>query len=238
MNRVLIALIISLWALNCVGTDVGNPVRSAPQMHLEFSVFDDTAPEALTLENGLEIDEAWMVFTRLRLRHADPCDEDQDLFMREPIVADLLNPESVFGTEELFYGSGQFCQFGLEFDSIDANELREGAPAELGEHSILIRGRRADGTAFELRSDFSDRLRLDAENGAFRLEEDPESLEVAFAANSWFDVTALDAIESEVDLILIDDENHVALLDHFEAAVKPSARLFRKNVLIARGEDG
>ncbi len=238
MNRLLLALIISLWTLNCVGTDVGNPQQAPPQMHLEFSVFDDTASEALPMDNGLEIDEAWMVFTRLSLRHADTCDEDVDLTLGEPIVADLLDPESVIGTRELYYWRGEFCRFILHFDSIDANQLPEGAPAELGGHSIVIRGRRADGTAFELRSDFSDRLRLDTEYEAFRLDENPEILEVAFAANSWFDVTALDAIESEGDLIVIDDESHVALLDYFEAAVQHSARLFRKDILIATGEDG
>lgn len=220
-------LFICLTTTRCVGTDVGNPQGEEIEIEVEFAAFEETAAGALTLDQGVEIDEAWIVIDRIRLRRADPCEDDGEFDLRSPIIANLLRPEETIGTRRFTRRSGDYCRFIVEFDDIDEEDLPAGAPAQLAEHSIFIAGRRDDGVAFELRADFGDRFRLDAEESPFRLERVEELLQVAFAANTWFDVDALNALESDGDMIRIDDDNNAAILEDFRDAIKNSARLFR-----------
>jgi hypothetical protein len=210
----------------CMGTDVGNP--QDVDVELEFAAFDELDRRALTLASGVTIDEAWFVFDRIELREAARCEDEGDIVSRAPIVANLVAPYQVLGATTFATTAGAYCRLELDLDDIAPSELPTGAPSMLAGHSVYVVGRRADGIAFELRARLGDRLRLDAQARPFTLEGAKAALELGFAANHWFDVSALDAIEAAEGPIRISDDENEEVFDGFREALKTSARLFRK----------
>lgn len=222
-------LILGAWmSAGCTGSHIGNP---SARLSLSLTGYDGTANGALTLSSGTVVDEAWIVLDRIRLRSSDECSRrDDSTDVPAPIAAELVGGRMAPGRPELEARATSYCRVELRFHELEAGELVE-VPAELGDRSILVRGARADGVAFEIAADFRDSFRLDAEAEPFAVPEGEAGLLVGFAMDEWLDGAALEAAEigtrDGAPFIAITSGDNDPLYRGFRDAVRRSARLFR-----------
>ncbi|MBI2897886.1 MAG: hypothetical protein HYY06_30285 [Deltaproteobacteria bacterium] len=214
--------------LGCTGSHIGNPPA---QLTLSVTGFDSAAPGALTLTSGVEIDDAWIGLSRIRLRAAEDCDAtDARTDLEGPIGADLIEPMTLPSDLALEVAATAYCRIELDIAKIDADEL-PGVPADLDDRSALVRGRRADGVAFELATDFSDRFRLEAGVEPFAIPDGQSGLLLAFGLDGWIGADLLEEADVEErdgePFIEIGDGENDEIEDAFRDAVRQSARLFR-----------
>lgn len=224
--RTLAILVVAL-AGGCDGSHIGNP----SELSLALTGYDGSEPGALTLASGVTVDEAWVVVDRVRLRTAEECGKRDELTdVPAPLVAELVDGVMLPGKPEVEAAATAYCRVEVRFDDLDEGVV-EGVPDDLPGRSILVRGARADGVAFEVAADVKDSFRLDAEDEPFELPEGAAGLLVGFAMDEWLEATALDAAEVGTrdgdPLIVIDDASNDDLYDAFRDAVRESARLFR-----------
>ena len=226
--RLLAALAAAALAAGRTGSHVGNPTA---QLSLALTGYDAAEPGALTLSSGVEVSEAWVVLDRVRLRTADECGKhDETTDVPAPLAAELVASRMLPALPELEALATSYCRVELRFHDLDADGL-PGAPADLPGRSILVRGVRADGVAFEIAADVRDAFRLDAEDMPFQIATGDGGLLVAFAMDEWLDATALEAAEVGTrdgePFVTIDEASNGPLYAAFRDAVRESARLFR-----------
>lgn len=212
-------LICSLLVLSaCVGTEVGNPEDA--QVDLVLTGYQRPADRAaLTLDSGVRLDSAWLIVESLELREAATCEDVGRSRLESPVALDLIaTPQRI----RLRGSQTRYCRLELRIGRV--NDLPAGAPAELEDSSIVVRGARADGTPFVLRSRLQEALRV---RGDFALDGDEVGLILAFALDQWLDPATLNAATPVGGQLLIDEDNNDAALSAFEAAVGRSADLFR-----------
>lgn len=223
------ALVIFVCAAltSCVGTEVGNPQDTS--VSVEFGGYDRQQRGALTLANGVEISEAWLVFDELRLREAADCSGGTQVDVDQAFAVELVSGQEFPGLDAFRRPAGRYCRLEMRLAEADPGELDSGVPSELAGLSILVRGSHDDGTPFVLRDDFNETFRLD---GDFRLQDERDRLLVAFALDQWISPAQLDAAEGDTEIV-IDENTNRDILDAFRDNVRRSAGLFRD-----RNDDG
>lgn len=232
----LLPWVVAAMLFGCAGTEVGNPGEEA-DVTLQFAALTDEArPGALVLDDGTRIDEAWLVIAELELRSASRCesggdggDGELDELALGPFVVELVSGLELPRAPMLSPLTRSFCRLELDLaPPEDDTILPAFAPAALARRSVLVRGRRADGVAFELSGNLDAQLHLEAASAEpFSLAAGREPLLIGFALSSWVAAAELDAIEGE-DPIRIDHEtNHPERFEAFEDAFRRSARLLR-----------
>jgi len=224
-HRCIVSLSV-LGALgNCTGTDVGNGV-----VDVDFALYDSSngssaKERSSAAPDGLMVSEAWVAVERVRLRAADNCDGDTENEFVGPFAVDMLAPGTSPMLSALDVQATRFCRFELRWDAGD--ELPPDVPAELIDASLLLLGTRQDGTAFVLRSERGDEMRLDARNGAFVLREPDSALFLAFDVQDLFDGVDVDAAEVGAgNVIRIEPGSNEELLAVFDDNVEQFAKLF------------
>ncbi len=215
-------LACSLLAASCVGTEVGNPQDENADVSVQFTGVEQPLPNALTLSSGVRIDEAWLVFSEASVELASQCDEDGEIDVEEPFAVELVGGSELPAPNMFTRPKNSYCRFELELDPLDAADLPEGVPAELANTSVLVRGVRADGTPFELRSTIEDSIEIE---GDFAFDRTEESLLVAFALDRWFVDAGLSDLEGTP--IVIDAENNADVLEAVGDNIPGSALLIR-----------
>ena len=221
------ALACSLIAIASCGPKGGTDVGNGASVKINVRGYEQPqmgGTQAVTLENGVELDSVWVAIERVRLRSgscAGP--DDSPLALQGPVIAGLLGPGVVSGTPEFETASGSYCRLHVSLHRVDAGELPVGAPAELGGASVLVLGRRADGVPFTIRTKQPFELRLDAKDGAFDLDGE-EALILGFELRALVDSVDLDSFSGPE--ILIDDDTEPSVVAQFDRAVRLSARLF------------
>jgi hypothetical protein len=217
-------------APGCTGTDVGNGVTVSLDLRA-YQQLASTKPLGVTMDDGARVDELWMVVDRIRLRPGESCAaDDTGVDVEGPLVADLLGGGVLGGAVSFTVPAGPFCEFRMRFHKLEG-AAPAGAPADLAELSILMKGVTASGVPFTVQSDLGDDLRLDATNGTFSIVDGETPLFLAYELRAW--MAALDLGSLPGPSIVVSDDQNEDRLDAFEAAVKQSARLFRD-----RDEDG
>jgi hypothetical protein len=208
------------------GTDVGN---GRATLELQVRAYEGAlVARSQNLSDGARIDELWMVMGRLRLRAGTDTeceDSDDAVDIEGPVVIDLLGESSPQSPLRIEGAAGTYCRLRLAFSPVPPDEVPAGAPADLADMSIVMRGVRADGTAFEVLSDVADEYRLDSKEGGFELPEGVTPMLLAYELGEWMTALDLDALSG--DPIRVDKTDNPEALEAFEAAVKRSARLFR-----------
>lgn len=221
----------SLWSLPlalaaaCTGTDVGNG-RSVVELQSFGYEANAVTTRSLVLGSGTRIDQALVAIERVRLSPGTDCKEGpkSEIDAEGPFVSDLVGVGFLATPPRFEVDAGSYCALELGFHKLDAVGTT-GAPAELVGLSMLVRGVRADGVAFEIRSERSEEFELGAKGGAFALGEGVQPLILAYELSSWIDAAGLDTVAG--DPIVISADENADRLDAFEEAVKESARLFR-----------
>lgn len=216
----------------CVATDVGNP-QTEPEVEAEVTLeaFEEELPNALNLDDGIELTHIWVATDRIDLTACESADSEAELedesedapseFV-EPTVTDLLTGTSFPASPILALRGSNHCGFELRARPLLASELPAGAPADVAGASFVVRGLRKDGAPFLLRTTEAHEFELE---GDIRLSADTRRrLSVGFAVNGW--VRQADIGPLQGDPIRIDDETNTELLERFEDLVGESMRVF------------
>lgn len=207
------------------GTDVGNGVVISLNM-TAYEAAPAAGAKSIQLSTGVTVDELWVVTSKLRFRQGTDCSADEAAIDDPgPRVADLAGPGFVGGAIDVKRETGPYCRLRLEFDPIKADSLPAGAPAELADASVLMRGHRSDGTPFLVRSKMSGEFRLDPKGASFDIVEGQSALVIGFEIGKVTSALGLDSLGGNP--IQIDDQNNQDALKAFEDALKASGGLFR-----------
>lgn len=216
-----------LLPISCTGTDVGNPV-----VDIDFAVYDSDPPGSsaqarlAVAPSGLNVDTAWVIVERIRLRAASDCEGGtQDEFVG-PFAVDMLAAGAPPALSGLAVSATSFCRIELRWDELGEGVIA-GAPAELVGASILLEGRRGDGTRFVVRSKRGEELRLDARATAFTIDDLESALFVTFDVQDLFDSVDIDAAEvGDDNIIRIEEGSNDELLAIFDENLDAAAKLF------------
>lgn len=218
-------VLLAAGLVACTGTDVGNPEDGKAEVEVNLAGYDSQPRGALTLGNGYEIKSAWLGLHGFGVKRASDCGSAAAVGDDSTVVLDLIGQPRDYTPPYFETPAGRFCRFDMSFRQLDAAEVPSQAPPEMAGYSILVRGRRADGVEFVIRSTTGEHLPLAAANSAFRLPSGRQNVIVGFEINAWLNASRLDQIDGE-DPIVVDIDHHRGVLESFESAVKTSTRLF------------
>ena len=223
-------LVCLVTGTGCVATDVGNPQDGDPVVsEIRLEAFEENDPRALTFADGMRITHAWIAIDEARFTPCEVVDvdgDDEELQVEGPVVTDLLTGTSFPGPFRPTGTKTVYCGFELDIRPLAASELPIGAPADLADTSMLVRGVRKDENPWVVRAQFEDTLEL---AGDVELRHDQVNrLVVGFAANTWISHRELSLLSGNP--ILIDPSVTPDIHDDFVDAVMESPRLFLDRV--------
>jgi hypothetical protein len=220
--------ILAVLALaGCAGSETGNPVipttvglsarSSAPEAVVVGPASSTSATNA--------IEEAWFALGEFFFVHGADCDQLSELSPDVPtlVVADLARP-NVRVTADV--EPGRFCGLIVPLQ-LGVQNLPAQAPTALRDHSIAVRGKRADGTPFVLVHPEDDDLDLAADGGEFEVRRGGPRLLLSFDVAAWTkDVAFDDAVIDSEGVIRIDETMNRRLADTFEENLECSFELY------------
>ncbi len=201
----------------CVGTEIGNPQDGVEsEVTVKLQGIERGESRSLTLSNGIEIREAWLVVEEVRFRQGVFCDEKIQTEFQEINVMDLISGAEYPGYEETRLSSGSYCRLEIMIGDVGIDELPEGAPQELADLSILVRGTSPEGRDFEVRYDSSETIEF---HGIFTLEPDLQALMGVFFLDQWLTPEQLESVDVEdEDIVVISDDETPEILEEFVEA--------------------
>ena len=213
----MLALLGGLFFLNsCGGTGAGNPGS------VNFAVvgINRTSALALTLESGIEINEARIVIGRIRLRPLADCVSGGSggtagFDAEGPFVVDLLDNTSLPAIGALNIQPATYCRIELRLDDLEEDELPQGiSPSDtLVENSVEILGARVDMTPFVIRLEIDDDFKLENAIEGFPIMSG-NTFFMAFNFPEWFDGVDLDSATISSGTIIIDKDNALVINAH------------------------
>jgi hypothetical protein len=209
------------------GTDVGN--GATVKLNLRGYQKPASSAAAITLASGTEVDTLWIAVADVRLQAGARCGQndnvDDTIDFDGVAVADLLDAGVLGPRPEFVEASGPHCRLRMDLHPIAAEELPQGAPAELVGHALLIRGSRADGVPFIARSNLPGQLRLDSRQDSFAVADGDDAFIVGFDLVAVVESLELDTFEGEE--IVIDDRTEPDIVAKLNKELRKSATLFR-----------
>jgi hypothetical protein len=224
MNRsAYVLLALCLVACETGGSETGNPV--ATQMGLGLRTGDPGVIGIRSGEGGAVLQEAWLAFGEVTFLGPEQCANFGEIDVIGPTkrIADLTRENQPLSFE---LSEPSHCGLAVPLNPSN-DDLPRGAPAALGDHDIVLRGERADGTRFELLHSEQETLELKAEGGQFRIERGGPDLLLSFDVAQWLNRIDLDSTEPGDDgVIHIDEPNNPALIEAFETNLECSLQLF------------
>lgn len=224
MTRWFSLLVSCAGLLGCAGgSETGNPAVPA-EIGLGLRSSDPTAVAISSAADSTVIDEAWVSLGEIVFLPPGECELLDSYPHREAtlIAADLAAPELSIEVE---VRPRAYCGMVVTLEN-DTTDLSGDAPAELADHSIVLRGHRDDGVAFTLAFPEQDELELLATEASFEVRQG-RGLLLAFDVATWMAGVDLYAAELEPDgSIRIDEQSNRPLLLVFEANIDCSLELF------------
>lgn len=210
------------------GSETGNP---AVPTEIALSVRTSDA-QLIALNRGAGADagaggavlrEAWIAFGEAAFLDPDDCARfgELEVFGETLVIADLAHAGALLAIDARADGH---C--GLVVPLPARNPLvPAGAPQELANHSVVLKGERADGTSFLLTLPEHDELELAALGGSLAPLE--HRLLLSFDIAAWMRGVDLEGAEVGGDgVIHIDPRQNNALLDRFEENLECSLELY------------
>jgi hypothetical protein len=218
--------LLALCACSNGGSETGNP--SLPlRIGLNARSSDPEAVAVSTGTAGTVIAEAWVAFGEFAFLRDEQCAllGEYDIIGPTLGVVDLSRPDARITVE---VAPASYCGLVVPLHTTTPSaDLPDGAPGELAGHSIVLRGERADGTAFFLTHPEQDEIELAAEDGAFEVAAEGARLLLSFDAAIWMQDVDLDLAEVGADeVIRVDATSNRILLDAFERNLECSLELY------------
>jgi hypothetical protein len=206
----------------CTATETGNPVTQQTLALTARSSSEDVS----TGDSGasLRVSSAWIVLGDMRFVKSADCDRGpaSRVDVEGPQAIELVENRDALALE---LEAASYCRVRVRLDR--AKDL-SGAPADLDDHSVLLRGSRADDTELVLRSRRNFDLDLRARGEGFDLTGARGAMILAFDLATWLDGVDLENAEPDANgVIVIDDQADRARLGVFEDNVKQAMELFR-----------
>lgn len=199
-------------------------VGNGADVQIHMSGYDERGSDtSLALADGVIIEELLVAVRRIRFTPGSACEEveDEQVDLEGPFTADLAG-DGVLGTTPVFTAAaGSFCRVRLEYHVAGDGQV----PADLAGASIFVRGTRADGVPFTVRSRVGDRVEIESDDGGFTLPAGTHPLHLAFAVGGPVAALSLDSLGAGP--ITIDDDENADQLDRFEEEMVEAIRLFR-----------
>jgi hypothetical protein len=191
------------------GTDIGNPVAD-----LELALHGEAA--------GVSIQEAWVAVDAVTLHAPADCAAAPVLSVPGPLAIDLVSGDPPAPLRQLALEGGTYCRLALVWGQGAA-----GDPADLVGASVAIRGTRADGTPFVLRSARAGEIGYGGATANFSIPDGTTTLFIGFDAVSLFATVDLDAATVGGDgVIHVEAGANDTQLAAFDAALHGSSHLF------------
>lgn len=215
---------------SCTGTEVGNPVAD---IRVSLTARSSDAAIVLASEDAardsghgaVTIDALWISLGDVRFVRDDDCTSERDLrgMLEGPFIADLAREPSALATD---LPRGRYCSVRVSLERAAARDA--GAPDALEGHSVLVRGHRADGVPFAIRSRAKPDLMLHGQNDVFRAEDADNALFLAFDAGAWLaGIELASATPNAQGEIIIEPGFEMQRLTVFESNVKRALALFK-----------
>jgi hypothetical protein len=218
MKLRLVAIVVA--CISCTsGTETGNPLTAELSVGAHST---DPSVAALAAGDGVVVESAWVALGDIIFFPVGSCDDAMaaEVAFRGPTAVDLVRsvPFQSFEPTQATY-----C--GVEIPLHPIPSIPEVAPPELDGGTMVVTGRRADGTPFRIVSAMVLRLQIRGPMDSFDVEAAPVLL-AALDVALWFAGIDLDALAAEPDgTIAIDASRNAATLELFETNVLHSADL-------------
>lgn len=216
----------------CAGTETGNPSFEGSLGYDAYS----SAPRVVALPAALrseqtdretpeiEVDNAWLVLGEVELLVGNACDTDTGTHVHGLGAGDHAGGQA--SPTHFALQPGTYCGLSLPLE-LGGDGVPAAAPEPLHSESVLITGRLADGTAFEVHSQLQTRLTLRG-SSAFVLDGEHAGVVIGFDVARWLmQLPWQDAARASQEKIIVDDATNRALLMQFEAALPAGVVLFR-----------
>lgn len=217
-RTVLLLVLVGLVAsAGCDVTETGNPPLRA-QMALTAHASEPAATAMVA--------SAWASFGDLRLVQGEVCDApgETEIDIPSPGAVDLVTvrPPMEFGAERADY-----CRVRVPLARARAG-IPPDAPAELADHSLVIRGTTPGGTPYLIVSSIEREADVRSRGAPFPLDRARRALVLSFDETQWFAGIDPDSGMPGGDgTIRITEAENRALLDAFEANVESALELYR-----------
>jgi hypothetical protein len=207
------------------GTDVGNGATVTFDAH-GFERKPKAQERSLVLGSGDRVDELWIVVEKFRLSQGGACDTDEDVedvAAEGPFVAEVLEGGIVGALPTADLTAGDYCRLRLDLHELREDEVPAGAPADLAGYAVLVRGERADGVPFVVRSKQGVEFKLDAKSGSFEVAD---GLPFLLGLELGSLIGSLELATLDGPSIVVDPETNPDQLKAFRDALRESVRLF------------
>jgi hypothetical protein len=222
--RLVVMVALAVIATACTVTETGNP-PFAGQMALTADTSD---PDVVGLGGGTGaaiVEEAWVGIGDIRFVRAVVCDApgETEVDVPGPVIAELVAEPAVVSVE---LAGDDYCRVRVPLDRVGA--LPSGAPPDLVDRSVVLLGRRSDGTPFRIASRIERESDVRSRGAPFELSEGLRAVVLAFDLALWLEDVDLGTATVDADgTIRVDDDTNRDLLDAFEASAERALRLFR-----------
>jgi hypothetical protein len=222
---------LALWLAGCAGTETGNPPFSGTMGYDAYS----STPAMVALRAAdtdpapTQVDSAWLVLGNVSFLGESECEGSGELGHAKGLGAgDHVGSQAPTTRFEL--PASRLC--GVRLPIAGQSEVPDAAPAELGEHSILITGTR-DGVPFRIASAVREELLLQADGQDFALDDAQSGVLIGFDVAAWLKDIDLQGADLVEGTLVVDDAHSAKQLAAFEARIARGVALFRD-----RDEDG
>lgn len=227
MNRIVVLAILVLHFVCCAGgSETGNPFRSIP-IELQVRSSDPQVAAVSEAAGGTVIEQAWFSFGIIAFIGDEQCSDPDGLNYEvgdSLVTADLADEGTVV---EIDMEVGKYCGVVVPLKKW-ISVLPDGAPDELSDHSIVLKGKRADGISFTLAHPDHDELEIiNPVSGHFSVGPTKELLLLSFDLAILMKEMELDTADLAPDgTIHIDEQNNLELLKTFKYNLECALTLY------------
>ncbi len=232
VRRLRLGLTASLLALfpfgGCSGgTETGNP---SFQVELSYTAYSSQPLVIGVREAGTAavVDSAWLDLDTVALVDAGSCATPRPEQQSVPAlgVGDHASGKHNLTRFELAMGS--YCGLDLPFIRVPSGAIIAGQPPSLEQHSIMLAGALADGTAFSVLSSATPVVHLAADADSFEINAKNAQALIAFDVAAWLsNLDWASATRRDDGTIAISETQNAALLARFEEDLGRGVALYR-----------
>jgi hypothetical protein len=217
------------WLLigGCAGTETGNPSFNGSLGYDAYSSQKSVALLARPADDAelvTVVENAWLVLGDVGFVGQSDCAAG-DHAEHVPGLGAGDHAATQAPATQFELEAGRYC--GLSVPLKVDSALPSGAPPELAGRSILIKGQTRKGAEFRIASSQARELFLRSDPAGLELNEASGGLLIGFDVASWLGSLDLDSATPSADgVLVIDEDDNVALLTAFEQRVRAGVALF------------